>query len=769
MGVAEMSRGRRAAAAVTLALVALAAAAPASQAGVYARAGADEVVVGNDLVERRWSREALRTVALVDKRRGGRAWAQPHRDFTLKLAGGTQVSSDAFHVVSVATERLPRGALRVRMALAGGPAGLRAERTAEVFPGIAGVRTQTTLESSTPLTLSAATLDEVAAGPAAPTLHALRAGADFREPGYEGPPVAVGDPRPGTWRDTRSAAHGEALAGPGQWLSLDDGERSLVQVMERNDFPSSRAAYGDGVGRLVVDYARDVIVLGPLEENAHVENPGDGPGRERTVRPGEPFVLEAAFTGVGDHDGDEPWQVHKWLTRHRLAPRYPNAVVFNSYRTQDGSRSTGASDDMDFETLKQVAPIARELGVEVFVLDDGWQNASGDWDPSSPERPDPRWDGDPASKLRPRYPDPDFRAVREALGPMRLGLWMSPMQFNPKSRAYQEHPELACAPVGQGLAVQNALDPSSGSNESGLGTWGPAAIPFQEAKVRRAIERWDVRYFKFDFMVWLDCAGQGDLYDYHDAFLAMVDRLRHDFPHVTFQIDETNDFRLFPFESTLRGPSWFQNNTPAPERLLHNLWNPAPFVPSFSQGQHALGGDYFGEHPVATLMAIALPSHFTVWTDLRKLPPGVVGEAAPWIRFYKRHRTLLAQMVYPLLADPMEKGWTALQPWNPQRGEGALLAFRQQAGEATRTIALRNVPPRRRFDLFRAPSSRYVRTVTSSELTRGIAVTVPRVNGAEVLLIRPARRRAAARRPAERRRAARRRGDRRARRPRLTG
>src|SRR5205823_5007517 len=80
------------------------------------------------------------------------------------------------------------------------------------------------------------------------------------------------------------------------------------------------------------------------------------------------------------------------------------------------------------------------------------------------------------------------------------------------------------------------------------------AYPHIESRIRDAIDNWGARYFKFDFMVWLDCAGQNDLYQQHDAFVAMLDRLRRDHPNVVLQTDETNDYRLFPFESTLRGP-----------------------------------------------------------------------------------------------------------------------------------------------------------------------------------------------------------------------
>jgi hypothetical protein len=161
-------------------------------------------------------------------------------------------------------------------------------------------------------------------------------------------------------------------------------------------------------------------------------------------------------------------------------------------------------------------------------------------------------------------------------------------------------------------------------------------------------------------------------------------------------------------------------------------------VPAFALGQHFLGGKAYEKYPVATLMAAALPSHLTFFGDLRELPAEVIDAAAPWLRFYKRRRALLTQLVYPLLADPIEGGWTALQSWDPDAGRGALLAFRQDAEQPSARVALRNVPPGRRFDLVRAPDERYVRTVSSAQLTSGIEVRLAAKREARVLLVLPA-------------------------------
>ena len=138
-------------------------------------------------------------------------------------------------------------------------------------------------------------------------------------------------------------------------------------------------------------------------------------------------------------------------------------------------------------------------------------------------------------------------------------------------------------------------------------------------------------------------------------------------------------------------------------------------------------------------MAAALPSHLTFFDDLRELPDSVIAEARPWIDFYKRHVDLFTEMTIPLGADPLEKRWTALQSWDPDRGRGALLAFRQQDGRPAATFALKDVPARRCFALTAAPDSAPAGTVTSAQLAKGLTIDLPRTDTARVVLIEPVR------------------------------
>src|SRR3712207_5541857 len=109
----------RSASALLLVVAALAlggSAAPAQASSVYAKVDATQVVLGNSVAERRWSRAPMATTALVDKRGRDRTWSTNTADFALDA-----VDSRAFTVSRVEQTRLAGGGLRLTMTLTGVP------------------------------------------------------------------------------------------------------------------------------------------------------------------------------------------------------------------------------------------------------------------------------------------------------------------------------------------------------------------------------------------------------------------------------------------------------------------------------------------------------------------------------------------------------------------------------------------------------------------------------------------------------------------------
>jgi melibiase-like protein len=709
----------------------------------YVNVEGNAVQIGNALIERSFDATAgaYGTVEVLDKVRPGNRW---------EGAGDFPVSPSLLPAVVgwKLTERkaslLPDG---VEVLLRLEAPGLTVERTARVLDGVAAVRMQTTLLPATPLVLTEYSLER------------LRAASPYDQASYEA--RAIGFNGGSDWHDFdyRRDTVGATIDAEAEWLDVQGPKNSdeggaLAMLMERRNYHSSRmewTAAGEAVARVDFDY--DLLYTGPIEASAgpvepgSVRNPAPASGRGRVVAPGGRLALEPVIVALGADKEEAAWHAHQMLASD--AKPYTNTFNFNTDKTHEPTVDVGARDGVNFSVFQRLLPIAKALGVETFVFDDGWQRYNGDWSP------------DPA-----RYNVADghgFGEVKRLVedAGMRMGLWMAPGAFHPEGSTFRAHPEWACVPTGAATGAANALDPNGdrflgGSAAPGIGLWnleatGPAGAYKDKlrADIDSLVEVYNVAEFKFDFLVWVDCVNPkpATIYDYHDAFFSTIDSLAMDHPGVGFGVDETNDYRSFPFESILRGPSWFQNGQPNPDELLHNVWSLAPFVPGRAIGQSVTIHPPAESQPIPTeeideRMAVSLAYHPTFWTDIRELEPrpDIVAHVAGWTALFKDHRDL-SEFAYPLLNDPLGGGkWSGLQPWNAEKNTGYAMLYRFGASNDTQLVPLRRIPPGMTFSLTEIRPGQpdmLLGMVTSAELTAGISVTIGAPHGARIIQIKP--------------------------------
>ena len=148
------------------------------------------------------------------------------------------------------------------------------------------------------------------------------------------------------------------------------------------------------------------------------------------VLPGmEVQIPEAVLVWSDDGIGGMSHAYHR-LYRERLASGSwrdkPRPVLLNSWE--------GVYYSYDEDTIVEMAAAARDLGVELFVLDDGWFGQRDSDDSSLGD-----WTVD-LRKLPSGLPDL-VRRVNE-LGLM-FGIWIEPEMVSPRSRLFEEHPEWA--------------------------------------------------------------------------------------------------------------------------------------------------------------------------------------------------------------------------------------------------------------------------------------------------------------------------------------
>ena len=197
------------------------------------------------------------------------------------------------------------------------------------------------------------------------------------------------------------------------WVQLDAGDAD-----ERHGQVWSAALAWSGSWRISVQRSTDnrVTVTGGFGHD----------GVSWRLVPGESLhtpVFAGLYSSGGHAATSQAW--HDYVLRHVLPhPQDVRPVLYNSWE------ATGF--DLDEAGQRKLAAQAAALGVELFVMDDGWfgrrtsdRAGLGDWSPN-PER----------------FPDGLTPLAEEVhrLG-MAFGLWVEPEMVNPDSELYREHPD----------------------------------------------------------------------------------------------------------------------------------------------------------------------------------------------------------------------------------------------------------------------------------------------------------------------------------------
>lgn len=161
------------------------------------------------------------------------------------------------------------------------------------------------------------------------------------------------------------------------------------------------------------------------------------------LKPGEALTTPECVSVFSDSGiGGMSRKFHRLYRQHLITSKFVNLerpILLNSWE--------GLYFNFDEEVVYKLAQESADLGVKLFVLDDGWfgvkyprikDNAAlGDWDVNPVRFP---------NGLRPladrvRALDSGKAAEGQKQEKLQFGLWFEPEMVNPKSALYEEHPE----------------------------------------------------------------------------------------------------------------------------------------------------------------------------------------------------------------------------------------------------------------------------------------------------------------------------------------
>lgn len=310
--------------------------------------------------------------------------------------------------------------------------------------------------------------------------------------------------------------------------------------------------------------------------------------------------------------------------------------------------------DFTREKLIAIATKAKECGVELFVLDDGWFGARtsdhaglGDWI-ANPDR----------------LPEGITGIAQdiENVG-LRFGLWFEPEMTNKDSDLYREHPDWILSVPGRNDShgrFQYVLDFSRKEVVDRI--YEMMAKILGEAKV--SYVKWDMnRSITECFSSVLPADRQGEVFHrYILGVYDLYDRLTTSFPQVLFESCASGGGRFDPGILYYAPQGWTSDDTDAIERIKIQ-YGTSMCYPISSMGSHVSvtpNHQTRREAPLKTRANVAYFGTFGYELDLNKLTEAELSQVKEQVEFMKQYREIIQYGSFYRLASPFdsdEAGW----------------------------------------------------------------------------------------------------------------
>lgn len=387
-------------------------------------------------------------------------------------------------------------------------------------------------------------------------------------------------------------------------------------------------------------------------------------------------IPEAVMVYSGDGLNGMSQQFHR-LYKSRLARGYwrdrERPILINNW---EATQFNYVEDDLLLFAAK-----AKECGIELFVLDDGWFGARdddkhglGDWHANTQKLPN-GIEG-LAEKI-------------EALG-MKFGLWFEPEMVNRDSDFFRSHPDYIIATPNRST--------SHGRNQFVLDFSRREVVDAIYEQMYVLLSKAKISYIKWDMNRSIsECYSQAYPADqqgeiFHRYILGVYDlheRLIQAFPSLLIESCSSGGGRFDAGMLYYAPQGWVSDDSDAVERLKIQ-YGTSLVYPISCMGAHvsACPNEQVGRRtPIETRGNVACTGAFGYELDLNRLNSEEIEIVKKQIAFYKENRRLITEGNFYRLCSPFETNFAA---W-----ETAALDRQRAIVTVTRILSEINGPYRR--------------------------------------------------------------------------
>lgn len=398
-----------------------------------------------------------------------------------------------------------------------------------------------------------------------------------------------------------------------------------------------------------------------------------------TVPPQESFQSPEVVTVYSNQGLNQMSQTyHRFYNSHLIRGQYQlteRPTLINNWEA--------TYFDFDEEKLEQIVDEAKVLGIELFVLDDGWFGARendltslGDWYENK---------GKLASGLR------GFAEKVHQKG-LKFGLWLEPEMISEASELYRQHPDWVLKVPGRSPALsrsQFVLDFSREDVRKHI--FDQLALLFNEVPIDYI--KWDMNRNMTDvYSLLLDPTQQGEVF--HRYILGLYDfleRLTAAHPTILFEGCSGGGGRFDAGFLYYMPQIWTSDNTDAVARLKIQYGTSLSY-PASSMGSHVSAVPNHQTQRITDLAIrgnVAMSGVLGYELDLTTMTDEEKAAIKEQVAFYKKHRQLFQYGTFIRLLSPFAGNDTAWMYVSEDKQEAIVFYFRVLAEASAPLITLK--------------------------------------------------------------------------------
>jgi alpha-galactosidase len=425
---------------------------------------------------------------------------------------------------------------------------------------------------------------------------------------------------------------------------------------------------------------------------------------EYQLQPGQSFVTPSfIFTWSNQGRGAASRSLHRWALKSGILDgQEPRYTLLNNWETTyfnfDEPKLTALLDD------------TKNLGLDLFLLDDGWfankyprnddRAGLGDWVENKAKLPD---------GLGYLVKEADRRGVK-------FGVWIEPEMVNPKSELYEKHADWI-------LKLPNRPEHYY-RNQLVLDLTNPQVQEYVYQVVDGLMAKYPgIAFFKWDcnrmmtnvYSPYLKNQQSHVYIEYVKGLYSVLQRIRQKYPHLPMMLCSGGGGRVDYGALKYFTEFWASDNTDAVERVFIQ-WGYSGFFPAVSVCNHITS---WGKQTLKFRTDVAMMGKMGYDIPVHELTDKELAFSKEAIRNYNNLKEVIWRGDLFRIISPYESNRAVLMYVNPNKDKAVLFSYTLHArfGETFDAVRLQGLDPARNYivkEINRFPGIRSVFFTESS-------------------------------------------------------